>query len=103
MTRGVRSGPQRIGGGGCDLRGGILRGHDTGEAGGCQFLVMGFVDGFSLDRLVAKKGPLAVPMACAFTRHAALGLQHAAEKGMVIEAVRLVSKTGGKSGDWSAG
>jgi cyclic pyranopterin phosphate synthase len=24
----------------------------------------------------------------------------AAEKGMVIEAVQLVSKTGGKSGDW---
>jgi cyclic pyranopterin monophosphate synthase len=24
----------------------------------------------------------------------------AAEKGMVIEHVRLVSKTGGKSGDW---
>ena len=27
----------------------------------------------------------------------------AAEKGMVIETVRLVSKTGGKSGDWAAG
>ena len=26
----------------------------------------------------------------------------AAEKGMVIEDVRLVSKTGGKSGDWTA-
>jgi cyclic pyranopterin phosphate synthase len=26
----------------------------------------------------------------------------AAEKGMVIEAVRLVSKTGGKSGDFTA-
>jgi cyclic pyranopterin monophosphate synthase len=26
----------------------------------------------------------------------------AAEKGMVIDAIRLVSKTGGKSGDWSA-
>ena len=26
----------------------------------------------------------------------------AAEKGMVIEAVKLVSKTGGKSGDWAA-
>ena len=26
----------------------------------------------------------------------------AAEKGMVIEAVRLVSKTGGKSGDWKS-
>lgn len=27
----------------------------------------------------------------------------AAEKGMVIEAVRLIEKTGGKSGDWTAG
>ena len=27
----------------------------------------------------------------------------AAEKGMVIEAVRLIRKTGGKSGDWTAG
>jgi cyclic pyranopterin phosphate synthase len=26
----------------------------------------------------------------------------AAEKGMAIETVRLVSKTGGKSGDWTA-
>jgi cyclic pyranopterin phosphate synthase len=26
----------------------------------------------------------------------------AAEKGMVIEAVRLIEKTGGKSGDWTA-
>ena len=26
----------------------------------------------------------------------------AAEKGMVIEGIRLVSKTGGKSGDWKA-
>ena len=26
----------------------------------------------------------------------------AAEKGMVIEAIRLVTKTGGKSGDWTA-
>jgi cyclic pyranopterin phosphate synthase len=27
----------------------------------------------------------------------------AAEKGMVIEAVRLLEKSGGKSGDWTAG
>lgn len=62
--------------------------HDTGEAGGCQFLVMELVDGFSLDRLVARRGPLAVPMACAFARHAALGLQHAAEKGMVHRDIK---------------
>jgi cyclic pyranopterin phosphate synthase len=26
----------------------------------------------------------------------------AADKGMVVEDIRLVSKTGGKSGDWTA-
>ncbi|MDY3561580.1 protein kinase [Gemmata sp. JC673] len=62
--------------------------HDTGEAGGCQFLVMEYVDGFSLDRLVARKGPLPVHTACALTRSAALGLQHAAEKGMVHRDIK---------------
>ncbi|MGZ8363224.1 MAG: cyclic pyranopterin monophosphate synthase MoaC, partial [Caulobacteraceae bacterium] len=40
----------------------------------------------------------AVSVAC-LTLHDML---KAAEKGMVIEAVRLVEKTGGKSGDWRA-
>src|SRR4029078_4022076 len=48
----------------------IITTHDTAEAGGAQFLVMEFVEGVSLDRLVAKKGPLPVPMACMFTRQA---------------------------------
>jgi cyclic pyranopterin phosphate synthase len=26
----------------------------------------------------------------------------AAEKGMIVEGIRLLSKTGGKSGDWRA-
>jgi serine/threonine-protein kinase len=62
--------------------------HDTGEAGGCHFLVMEFVEGISLDRLVAKKGPLPVPMACSFARQAALGLQHAAERGMIHRDIK---------------
>jgi serine/threonine-protein kinase len=66
----------------------IIRAYDTGEAGGAQFLVMEFVEGTSLDRLVAKKGPLQVPMACAFARQAALGLQHAADKGMVHRDIK---------------
>ncbi|MBM3983559.1 MAG: hypothetical protein FJ304_25465 [Planctomycetes bacterium] len=66
----------------------IIRAYDTGEAGGAQFLVMEFVEGTSLDRLVTKKGPLQVPMACAFTRQAALGLQHAADKGMVHRDIK---------------
>ncbi len=66
----------------------VITAHDTGEAGGLHFLVMEFVEGVSLDRLVAKKGPLPVPMACAFSRHAALGLQHAADKGMVHRDIK---------------
>lgn len=62
--------------------------HDTGEAGGCHFLVMEFVEGISLDRLVAKKGLLPVPMACLFARQAAQGLQHAADKGMVHRDIK---------------
>ncbi len=67
---------------------GVITAHDTGEAGGSHFLVMEFIEGVSLDRLVTKKGPLPVPMASAFTRHAALGLQHAADKGMVHRDIK---------------
>lgn len=62
--------------------------HDTGEAGGCQFLVMEYVEGVSLDRLVTKKGPLPLTMACLLTRQASLGLQHAADKGMVHRDIK---------------
>ena len=66
----------------------VITAHDTGEAGGAHFLVMEFVEGVSLDRLVARKGPLPVPTACTFVRQAALGLQHAAEKGMVHRDIK---------------
>ena len=38
--------------------------------------------------------------ACSIALLTLYDMLKAAEKGMVIEAVRLVSKTGGKSGDW---
>ncbi len=62
--------------------------HDAGEAGGLHFLVMEYVEGTSLDKLVARKGPLAVPLACQFIRQAALGLQHASERGMVHRDIK---------------
>jgi serine/threonine-protein kinase len=61
---------------------------DAEEVGGLLFLVMEFVEGIDLDRLVAKKGPLPIPMACQFAKHAALGLQHAADKGMVHRDIK---------------
>ncbi len=62
--------------------------------------------GLAVTARVKTKGPTGVEMeALTAVSIACLTLYDmlkAAEKGMVIEAVRLVSKTGGKSGDWSA-
>ena len=65
------------------------------------------VGGLTVTARVKTTGPTGVEMeALTAVSVACLTLYDmlkAAEKGMVIEAVRLVSKTGGKSGDWSAG
>ncbi len=66
----------------------IVTAHDADEAGGLHFLVMEYVEGTSLDRLVAKKGPLTVQLAASFTRQSALGLQNAHEKGMVHRDIK---------------
>jgi eukaryotic-like serine/threonine-protein kinase len=66
----------------------IVTAYDAGEAGGAHFLVMEYVEGVSLDRLVSKKGPLPVNLACNFVRQAALGLKHAADKGMVHRDIK---------------
>jgi len=66
----------------------IVTAHDADEAGGLHFLVMEYVEGTSLDRLVAKKGPVTIQLAASFTRQAALGLQNAHEKGMVHRDIK---------------
>lgn len=76
----------------------IVTAYDADEAGGLHFLVMEHVEGVSMDQLIERKGPLAVPMACHFIRQAALGLQHAHEKGMVHRDIKphnlMVTKKG---------
>ena len=66
----------------------IVTAHDADEAGGTHFLVMEYVEGVSLDRLVRRRGPLPVATACQVIRQAALGLQHAHDKGMVHRDVK---------------
>jgi hypothetical protein len=66
----------------------IVAAHDADEAGGLHFLVMEYVAGTSLDREVARRGPLPVRDACDYVRQAALGLQHAHERGMVHRDVK---------------
>ncbi|MGL4551192.1 MAG: protein kinase domain-containing protein [Gemmataceae bacterium] len=66
----------------------IVAAHDAEQSGGLFFLVMEYVEGVSLDRLVGKKGRLPAEQAVRFIRQAALGLQHAHEQGMVHRDVK---------------
>ncbi|WP_425615857.1 protein kinase [Anatilimnocola sp. NA78] len=66
----------------------IVTAHDAEQAGNLHFLVMEFVDGASLDRLLATTGPLPAQQAAHLVRQAALGLQHAHEKGMIHRDIK---------------
>jgi eukaryotic-like serine/threonine-protein kinase len=66
----------------------IVAAYDAEQAGDTHFLVMEYIDGVNLARLVAEKGPLPVAEACEYVRQAALGLQHAHERGMVHRDVK---------------
>jgi len=66
----------------------IVAAYDAEQAGTTHFLVMEFVEGDSLARRVKEGGPLPVHEACICARQAALGLQHAFEKGMVHRDVK---------------
>jgi uncharacterized protein (TIGR03067 family) len=66
----------------------IVMAYDAETAGDSHFLVMEYVEGTSLSRLVADKGPLPVHQACDYIRQAALGLQHAHERGMVHRDIK---------------
>jgi WD40 repeat protein len=66
----------------------IVAAFDADRAGDVHFLVMEFVEGESLDRLLRRRGPLPVALACHLAREAARGLQHAGERGMVHRDVK---------------
>jgi serine/threonine protein kinase len=66
----------------------IVTAHDAEHAGDTLFLVTEYVEGVSLGRLVRERGPLPVAEACDYIRQAALGLQHAHERGMVHRDVK---------------
>ena len=66
----------------------IVTAHDADQAGDIHFLVMEFVEGNSLAQRVQEQGPLPVADACNYIRQAALGLEHAAEQGMVHRDIK---------------
>jgi serine/threonine-protein kinase len=61
----------------------LVRAFDADEIDGRHFLVMEFVEGVTLSRLVKDQGPLTPALACNYIHQAALGLQHAFEREVI--------------------
>lgn len=70
---------------------------DAGKLGEMHYYVMEFVEGTDLTKMVRDGGPMPVIDACDYIRQAALGLQHAFEKGLVHRDIKpsniLVSRS----------
>ena len=66
----------------------IVTAYDAEQAGPAHFLVMEFVAGTDLASVVQERGPLSVRQACECIRQAAMGLQHAHERGMVHRDIK---------------
>ncbi|MBI3822703.1 MAG: serine/threonine protein kinase [Planctomycetes bacterium] len=66
----------------------IVRAYDADQINGAYYIAMEYIDGVDLNRLVKENGPLAVDQACEYIRQAALGLQHAFERGMVHRDIK---------------
>src|SRR5947209_8003597 len=66
----------------------IVHAYDAEQAGDLHFLVMEYIEGKSLARVVTEQGPLPVALACDYIRQAALGLEHAHQQGMVHRDIK---------------
>lgn len=62
--------------------------HDAGIVDNTFYMVMEYVTGVDLHRLVQRDGPLTVAQACDYLRQAALGLQHAWEHNIVHRDIK---------------
>jgi hypothetical protein len=77
----------------------IVRALDAGEDRGTHFLVMEYLAGIDVARLVRGLGPMGLPEACELVRQAALGLHHAHENDVIHRDVKpsnLMLLAGGK-------
>ena len=79
----------------------IVSAYSAVRLGESIVLAMEYIDGEDLAKMVKSRGPLPVVHACYFIYQAALGLQHAHERGMVhrdIKPANLIFATEGKKG-----
>jgi eukaryotic-like serine/threonine-protein kinase len=83
----------------------IARMRDAEEIDGRLYLIMDFIEGRNLSQRVKKEGALPIGEAVEYARQAALGLQHAFERGIVhrdIKPHNLIVTTAKNNGDSNA-
>jgi serine/threonine protein kinase len=66
----------------------VVRAYDAEQAGATHFLVMEYIEGATLARMVETEGRLPVGAACEHVRQAACGLQHAHERGLIHRDIK---------------
>ena len=66
----------------------IVQAYDAREIDGVHVLVMEYINGKDLARVVERVGPLKIADACELVRQTALGLQYAYERGLVHRDVK---------------
>ncbi|HKB38472.1 MAG TPA: protein kinase [Gemmataceae bacterium] len=66
----------------------IIRAYDADQDQGRCYFVMEYVEGEDLAKLLSERGQLPVAQACEYVRQAALGLQHASERGLVHRDIK---------------
>ncbi len=66
----------------------IVAAYEANQEGQTHYFAMEFMEGIDLGRLVRQSGTLPIPQACDYVRQAALGLQHAHEKGLVHRDIK---------------
>ena len=66
----------------------IVRAYDADEVNGTYLLVMEYIEGRDLKNYITSHQPMTLPWICECIRQAALGLQHAADQGMVHRDIK---------------
>src|SRR5262245_32029679 len=66
----------------------VVLAHDADQVGDTHFFVMEYVEGIDLGKRVKQQGPVPFALACDYIRQAALGLQHAHERGLVHRDIK---------------
>jgi serine/threonine protein kinase len=76
----------------------VVKAFDASQNGDTHFVVMEFIDGQDLTKIVQARGPLPMPEACEAIRKAALGLHHAYEAGLVHRDIKPSNILVGRDG-----